>query len=484
MGHLTYPLAAGLVGFAVIMSSAAPPAYARDGDEASPDVKTIEEKLERMQREMEEMRRQLEKMRRREPGEEAQEPGEDIERQPVGADAKEKDSAEGELERLRRLAEEEARPEEEDLPAERSFIARGLGLQALNPEISPAGDFLMSYRTREGERSDTDFEFRALDIHLQSYLDPFSKMKAAVEIHSSGAELGEAYFTRFAVLSGLNVTAGKFRQQFGVVNRWHKHALDQIDFPLALRQIFGEGGLNQTGLSIEWTPPGVWGASHEAMVQVTEGENDRLFGQNSRHLPSVLARYKNYRDLSKDTYLDIGLTGLTGWNDEWQIELDDVTYQRHDTRESWALGADVSVRWEPTERMRYASFEWRTEFYYLNKGISLPYYSCRDRITAWGGYTSLQRQISRTVEIGARMDYFDPDSEDYTGLAGLAPLAVEGKDPYQWQVGPYITWWQSPWVRLRLELDYFDGHNTGDPGEFVCTAQAVFAAGPHKHERY
>jgi hypothetical protein len=326
-----------------------------------------------------------------------------------------------------------------------------------------------------------DFLFRVLDIHLESYLDPFSKFKAAVGIDSSGAELGEAYFTRFGVLPGLNITAGKFRQQFGVVNRWHKHALDQVDFPLALRQIFGEGGLNQTGLSFEWTPPEFWGASHQAIVQVTEGENDRLFGQNSRHLPSILARYKNYRDLSKDTYLEFGLTGLTGWNDEWEIN--GGADERHDRRQTWALGADVSVRWEPTGRMRYASFEWRSELYYLNKGIIAPDGSGRDQISAWGAYTSLQRQISRTLDIGMRLDYFAPDSKSYAWMPGIAPLAVQGSAPYRWQIGPYITWRQSPFVKFRLELDYANGHRTG-PSELMLALQAVFAVGPHKHERY
>jgi hypothetical protein len=144
--------------------------------------------------------------------------------------------------------------------------------------------------------------------------------------------------------------------------------------------------------------------------------------------------------------------------------------------------------------MRYAHFEWRTEFYYLNKGIVAPDGSGRDRIRAWGAYTSLQRQISRTLEVGVRVDYFEPDSKTYArldgirGLGGIAPLAVNGSAPKQWQVGPYITWWQSPFVKLRFEVNYADRYldhrRTGHDGELTCAAQIVFAAGPHKHERY
>jgi hypothetical protein len=460
-----------LAGLTLVLCLAVCPAPARSEDEAVPDVQTLQQELDQVREQMRVMQRQLEQLLQRQEECEARAPGEEVER------AAEEMTDEDELEQLRRRAEEEVQPPEEELPTEKSFIARGLGLQALNPEMSVAGDLLLHYKDRKHENSDTDFEFRVLDIHLESYLDPFTKMKAALGFDSDDAHLGEAYFTRFGVFPGLNVTAGKFRQQFGVVNRWHKHALDQIDFPVALRGVFGGGGLNQTGISLDWAAPEVWGASQEVILQVTDGENSRVFGENSRHLPSILARYKNYRDLSKDTYLDIGITGLTGWNDDWETE--------HDTRQSWVMGADVTVRWEPTERMRYANLEWRSEFYYLDKGMIAPDGSGSDHIEAWGAYTSLQRLVSRTVELGIRADYFAPDSKSYADAAtwGLNGIAVEGHGPYLWQVGPYVTWWQSPWVRLRLELDYADGQATG-PSEFTCTGQAVFAAGPHKHERY
>jgi hypothetical protein len=471
MRQRTIYSSAGLLALSFLISSAVPATSAEDAENATSDVGITESRVEQMQRDMEEMQRQLE---------ETQQQLEEMKsHQTVRTETKGEETSDGELERLRRLADEEPLPAEEALPTDRSFIARGLGLQTLNPEISLAGDFLMFLRARENERTEMDFQFRVLDIHLESYLDPYSKMKAAIGVNPGGAKLGEAYFTRFGVLPGLSITAGKFRQQFGVVNRWHKHALDQVDFPLALRQIFGEGGLNQSGLSFDWSLPELWGASHQAMVQVTEGENDRVFGENPRGLPSILARYNTYRDLSKDTYLDIGLTGLTGWNDEWEYE----TLERHSSRQTWVAGADLTIRWEPTERMRYANLEWRSELYYLNKGIVAPADYGQDRIIAWGAYTSLQRQITRTVELGVRLDYFEPDSKDYASLNGFEPLAVVGSHPRRWQVGPYITWWQSPFVRFRFETDYSDGHRTG-PAELTFVLQVVFAAGPHKHERY
>ena len=33
---------------------------------------------------------------------------------------------------------------------------------------------------------------------------------------------------------------GKFRQNFGILNRWHEHDLDQTSYPLALTQTLGQ----------------------------------------------------------------------------------------------------------------------------------------------------------------------------------------------------------------------------------------------------
>jgi hypothetical protein len=365
---------------------------------------------------------------------------------------------------------------------EKPFVARGLGLQALNPEISVVGDFFTNYISREGEPGQLDFFFRVLDIHIESYLDPYSRLKAAIEIHTDGAELGEAYYTRFGLLPHVNATAGKFRQQFGVVNRWHKHGLDQADFPLPLRSIFGEGGLNQIGFSFDWGLPEWGGATQTLILEITGGTNGRLFGGNPRHLPSFLLRYKYYRDITASTYLDFGLTGLVGWNEEWSVTSGGTTSTVRDRLVTAVFGADLTLLWEPTDRMRYANLVWRSEAYVLRRELLAPDGSGSDTLVAWGVYTYVQRKVSRTVEIGIRVDYYRPDTKAYADM-GLVPLAVTAGSPYRWRVGPYLTWWQSPWVRVRLEGGYTDGNGTG-PSELVFGLQLTFAAGPHKHERY
>lgn len=389
---------------------------------------------------------------------------------------------------IRRAAEEAAGPSAETAQAERSseetvFASGALGLQALNPEISVVGDSVSWYGNTEGHVGRSDLGVRVLGVHFESYLDPFSKFKACVPVSEEGAELCEAYLTRYDVAKNLNLTIGKFHQQFGVVNRWHAPSLDQVEFPLALRQVFG-GPLEATGVSLDWLLPGTGRISQGLTLQVTTGRNPRVFGGNSRNFPSALVRYNNYRDLSKDKYLEFGFSALAGRNDEWQADSGGTTLTANRNLGAYVLGADLTLLWEPTDKMRYRNWVWRTEGYLLHKNILAPDGSGKDSINAWGAYSYFQKKTSRTVEAGLRLDYYKPDVKPYADLPGLSlsPLAVTTPGAYQWQISPYVTWWQSPWVKWRLEYDHRRGKGLPDDNRLLL--QCTFAAGPHKHERY
>lgn len=286
-----------------------------------------------------------------------------LEKQKVESPKYIKDVSQNEIEALRAAAKEATQDDQfKERAEEKTFKSGGLSLQTLNPEISVTGDFIATYKSGDAVAQDFDFMFRGLGLHFESYLDPYTRFKAAVPVSEGGAELGEAYFTRYGIMESFNLTLGKFRQQFGVVNRWHKHALDCIDFPMPLRMIFGEGGLNQTGLSFDWSGT-IGDSTQELVLQFTDGVNGRIFGENDKNRPSILLHYKNYRDLSADTYFEFGLTGLFGWNDTWRIADSDSISEKGNVQ---VYGADMTLFWEPASRMRYRNFEWRTELYYVN----------------------------------------------------------------------------------------------------------------------
>ena len=350
----------------------------------------------------------------------------------------------------------------------KAFRGGQRSLQALNPEISVVGDFFGRYiysadgrDSIGGERSGAFL--RMLGLHLQSNLDPFAFAKMAVGITPKGAAVGEAYITWTSVAPGLSLTVGQFRQQLGVVNRWHKPGLDQFDFPLMLTVPFGPGGLNQAGVAAHVVLPPVWSHGMELEIQVTNGSNGGVFAGDFFSVPASLARLTHYWDLSPSTYIELGVTGMFGANHVRNVPSDAGV-----TSEPWRHtiigGADLTLNWEPLNRSKYHYFTWRSEYLYILKQLD------GDKTLRWmGAYSSLEFKVSRSWVIGTRGDL-------------VQPFATENESQWNWQVVPYVSWWQSPWVRMRLEYDlYLPDAGGMDHRVFL---QFTFAAGPHKHERY
>jgi|Deesub1362B_J571_1020462.scaffolds.fasta_scaffold10489_2 hypothetical protein len=381
-----------------------------------------------------------------------------IEHLKMRLDALETQQRASQLEALRKKAESFLAAPTQKPAKPRVFKGKQRALQALNPEISVTGDYLASYTPRA---SSAPFlhSLRVLGLHIESDLDPFSMMKAAVEITPEGIELGEAYATWSAVLPGLAITAGKFRQQFGILNRWHEHSLDQIALPLPLTEVFGDEGLVQTGLSLDWNMPSFSPFTQFLTVQITHATNHRLFSGITGARPVWLVHLKNYVDLNRSTYAELGLSGLYNRS----------RYSANGSASPWRntviLGADFTLLWEPPREAKYKHFLWRTEFLRLQKE-----WQTAQKITVYGVYTYIQRRFSSRTEAGLRLDWTQP----------FTP-ANRGKHTYQ--LVPYLTWWQSPWVRLRIEFRHTGGNTAQHKDNAVCI-QVTWAAGPHKHERY
>ena len=378
----------------------------------------------------------------------------------------EQKQAESELEKLRQQALQAATTQTEETQNLTVFKSGQRSQQAINPEISVTGDaYLQGVGNKDGftETQRTGAYFRVLGLHFQSNLDPFSTTKIAVEIHPDGIELGEAYATWNNFIPNVSLTAGKFRQQFGVVNRWHAHSLDQFDFPLALTTILGEDGLNQTGFSLDWLMPKFWLATNMMTLQITNGQNDQLFSGDLFSFPSVLGHLKNYFDLSQNTYFELGLTGMVGQNNKRGYV--NGLKIAEPARLTKLAGMDLTLFWEPINRAHYHSFTWRSELYYADKDLG-----AKQRIKAWGGYSYVQYRMNERWYAGLRLDY-------------TQPFMLNNSNKNIYQIVPYVTWWQSHWVRFRLQYNYKNGNMLQKP-ESIVRLQLTWAAGPHKHERY
>jgi hypothetical protein len=346
-------------------------------------------------------------------------------------------------------------------------VGKERNLNRLNPEISATGILLA---TSSDERD--EFNLQAAELDIQSALDPFTRTRFVIgfghgghedgdehgedDEHSEddrhgegGVHLEEGYVTYSALPGGLELMAGKFKQRFGVLNRQHLHALPQTEYPLVYRSVFGEEGLAQTGLSLTWLLPRPWATANEITVEVTNSENEEAFSGEDFDEFSALVKLKNYWDLSDATYLEWGLSGVTGetaWGGDSRV-----------------FGTDLTYNWQPPSRAKYRAVTWRTEFLLSQRDDPLGVEQ-----EAWGAYSYLEGLLRRNLWAGVRYDIAEN------------PLEPEER---QWGVVPYLTWWQSEYVRLRAEYSYLEDEDTGESDDRF-SLQLVWSAGPHKHDTY
>jgi hypothetical protein len=364
-----------------------------------------------------------------------------------GAVELEEPPQEDDVERLRAAAREAAGvadPQAETLaPPLEPAGGRGRNLNRLNPEISFTGNVL-------GIGSDSDreeFEVQEFELDLQANLDPYSKTRWTVAFTDEEAEIEEGYVLFPSLPAGLSLTAGKFRQQFGVLNRQHLHALPQTEYPLVLTTFLSEEALAQTGLSLRWLVPRPWAHANELTFEVTDGSNE-AFGGDSFERLVFLGHLKNFWDVGRSSYLEWGLGGVDG--------------ETADGGTSRVLGTDFTFNWRPPSR-KDREITWRTEVLFSDRddptGIGQE---------AWGGYSYLETLVARGLSVGLRVDRAEDPLVPSRDLRGLVP---------------YVTWWQSEWVRLRGEYQYLDDDLLPD-AEHRFVFQITWAAGPHKHDTY
>ncbi len=387
---------------------------------------------------------------------------------------------EAEREQLRRAAEAQARETAEDVETVDTTTTFGSGtrMQAqLNPEISVTGDLWLV----GGNHQHEELQERGVELDMQSYLDPFTRMHVVLGHHGSyrastfgiephhhgdghdhegeeeehehehgGVEVGEAYMTWMQLPGSLSFTLGKKRQQFGVLNRWHIHALDQVDMPWVLGESFGDHGLSGLGVSLDWVMPRLWADANELTVEVTNGDNDRAFAGSDWERPTFLARLKNYWDLTASSYFELGLNALHGAADP----------DGHLSNDFYAV--DLTFNWYPAGRELYRDFTLRGMVLRSQRELEPGL-----EHEAWGGYLYGQFKFSRWWIAGVRYDWVDDQFED---------------GHREWGLSPYLTFWQSEFVRLRAQYSLREDNLWGSDRRFVF--QATFAAGPHKHESY
>ncbi len=168
---------------------------------------------------------------------------------------------------------------------------------------------------------------------------------------------------------------------------------------------------------------------------MTRGDNEALFAAGDEI--SYLGNLRSFWELSRSTYLELGATGVYGENDGESLR-------------SRVLGLSLAARWTPPGRALYRDFSLKGEWYFVDQDVA------GEQRAADGGYVQASLRLSRRWILGARADFLKP----------------AGADPDILQLVPSLTFWQSEWVRLRLQYNYLRPEG-GDANHTSLTAKRV-----------
>lgn len=114
------------------------------------------------------------------------------------------------------------------------------------------------------------------ELVLYAPVDPYFDLFTTFHLSEGDFEIEEAYVTTRKLPFGLGVKIGKFFSGFGRLNAKHSHVWDFADMPLVLRAFFGEEGLVDKGIQVNWVAPVDFYLT--LGVESMQGTNESSFG--------------------------------------------------------------------------------------------------------------------------------------------------------------------------------------------------------------
>ena len=324
------------------------------------------------------------------------------------------------------------------------FVSRQRNQSSMNPEISATGDVQFA---AQSDIQGLDLQLAEVEVALQATLDPYSFTKIFLTWGADEIGVEEAYIYWTGLPGKVRADVGKYRMAVGDLNRWHRHALPETNYPLVYQEFLGPDGLSGVGASLYTALPiSIAKGTSEVFLQGAAIESEAL--NDLGHQPAVLARLQNFWQLSRSTYMQIGFTGIAAQNSDSNLT-------------SNLLGADFRLTVRPPSAGTRKELTFRTEGYRIQRISDAP------TTTRYGMYSDLFWRLSQRWVVGGRYDYVE------------APF---GPDDAVWRATGVVTWWQSEFVYLRLQA--FRNHVDTLGSLDNLTLQVVWALGPHKHETY
>ena len=117
------------------------------------------------------------------------------------------------------------------------------------------------------------FNFNYLETRVEQTLNGFH-FYSIFHLTENSFNIDEIYLEKY--IKNLKLKGGKFRSEIGILNVKHQHAWFFIDFPLIYKVFFGNHGLTEKGIHIDW-----FSKVSKLGIELLQGENENSFGYKS-----------------------------------------------------------------------------------------------------------------------------------------------------------------------------------------------------------
>jgi hypothetical protein len=126
--------------------------------------------------------------------------------------------------------------------------------------LEEADGFAMGGHDHEGEDHghgglERGFNLRGAEFAFSGTVDPYFDAYVIFVFDGDEIELEEAFLTTRSLPAGLQAKFGKFLSDVGYINKQHPHSWDFFDAPLVSDLLFGEHGIQETGVQLTWLAP-------------------------------------------------------------------------------------------------------------------------------------------------------------------------------------------------------------------------------------
>lgn len=369
------------------------------------------------------------------------------------------------LEEAKKLSTQE-RKEKEGLGKKfRSGVRQQSGL---NPNISVGGDFFAAVSSSKSEfinapgdvsYGNNRFHMRELEVALIAPLDPFTRGKTFFSFTESGINIEEAYMEWLNLPLNMNLKIGIFNVEYGILNRYHDHALPQFDRPRVMVHTFSNAPLGGFGLAGNFLLPRLFFSDASSLdLSVINGGSDFSFTSEGKFNLIGVGHINNYYDITRDTFFEWSMSGAIGKNDPAERYY------------SYVGDLGLTIKWAPVGRAKYRTIDWKTEL--LVNRRETP----AGNIDTKGFYTSIQNKLNARYWLSGRIGYSELPWD---------------KSQHEWDFTACLDVWQSEFVFFRFQYQYslrefseYLGFEGPFPKEHTLLFHVAWAMGPHKHEKY